>query len=221
MSARRSSCAAGWQASTCAYRTCLTSTQSTSARTPVRKASAQSLKEQLYKPVRWADTVRAMLASGVTTFVECGPGKVLTSLNRRIERRADLKMLALEDPASLAAALAACKEYATMLEKELALVTGASRGIGRAIALELGRQGARVIGTATSEAGARAIDEYLAAAGVPGPRHGARRRAGPIGRAVPEGHRGQGGRAVDPCQQRGRHPGRPVDAHECGRTGRP
>ncbi len=70
----------------------------------------QSLKEQLYKPVRWADTVRAMLASGVTTFVECGPGKVLTSLNRRIERRPELKMLALEDPASIDAALAACQE---------------------------------------------------------------------------------------------------------------
>ena len=70
----------------------------------------QALKEQLYKPVRWADTVRAMLASGVTTFVECGPGKVLTSLNRRIERRPDLKMLALEDPASIDAALAACQE---------------------------------------------------------------------------------------------------------------
>jgi 3-oxoacyl-[acyl-carrier protein] reductase len=55
-----------------------------------------------------------------------------------------------------------------MLENELALVTGASRGIGRAIALELGRQGARVIGTATSEAGARAIDEFLAVAGIQG-----------------------------------------------------
>jgi len=69
-----------------------------------------ALKEQLFKPVRWADTIRAMLATGVTTFVECGPGKVLTSLNRRIERRPDLKMLALEDPASIAAALSACKE---------------------------------------------------------------------------------------------------------------
>jgi [acyl-carrier-protein] S-malonyltransferase len=68
----------------------------------------QSLKEQLYKPVRWADTVRAMLASGVDCFVECGPGKVLTSLNRRVERRPDLRMLALEDTASMAAALAAC-----------------------------------------------------------------------------------------------------------------
>jgi [acyl-carrier-protein] S-malonyltransferase len=70
----------------------------------------QSLKEQLFKPVRWAETVRAMLASGVTTLVECGPGKVLTSLNRRIERKPELRMLALEDPASITAALAACVE---------------------------------------------------------------------------------------------------------------
>ncbi len=72
----------------------------------------QSLKEQLFKPVRWADTVRAMLAGGATTFVECGPGKVLTSLNRRIERKPELRMLALEDSASMAAALAACGENA-------------------------------------------------------------------------------------------------------------
>lgn len=70
----------------------------------------RSLEEQLYKPVRWAETVRAMLADGVTTLVECGPGKVLTSLNRRIERRPDLTMLAVDDPPSLAAALAACQE---------------------------------------------------------------------------------------------------------------
>jgi 3-oxoacyl-[acyl-carrier protein] reductase len=48
-----------------------------------------------------------------------------------------------------------------MLDNQLALVTGATRGIGRAIALELGRRGARVIGTATSEAGAQAIARYL------------------------------------------------------------
>jgi [acyl-carrier-protein] S-malonyltransferase len=72
----------------------------------------QSLKEQLFKPVRWADTVRAMLAGGATAFVECGPGKVLTSLNRRIERKPELRMLALEDPATMAAALAACGEHA-------------------------------------------------------------------------------------------------------------
>ncbi len=55
-----------------------------------------------------------------------------------------------------------------MLENEIALVTGASRGIGRAIADTLGREGATVVGTATSDAGAAAIAERLAAAGVKG-----------------------------------------------------
>lgn len=70
----------------------------------------RALTAQLHEPVRWADTVRAMLASGVTTIVECGPGKVLTALNRRIERRPDLHMLSVEDPDSLAAALSICAE---------------------------------------------------------------------------------------------------------------
>lgn len=52
------------------------------------------------------------------------------------------------------------------LNNQVALVTGASRGIGRAIAQELARQGAKVVGTATSESGAAAISEYLAAVGV-------------------------------------------------------
>ncbi|ARU31628.1 3-oxoacyl-ACP reductase [Sulfuriferula sp. AH1] len=55
-----------------------------------------------------------------------------------------------------------------MPQQKVALVTGASRGIGQAIALELGRQGAVVIGTATSENGAAAITEYLQQAGVAG-----------------------------------------------------
>jgi [acyl-carrier-protein] S-malonyltransferase len=63
------------------------------------------LVRQLSSPVRWTDTVRALAASGIGALVECGPGKVLTALNRRIER--GLEALALEDPESLQAALAA------------------------------------------------------------------------------------------------------------------
>jgi 3-oxoacyl-[acyl-carrier protein] reductase len=54
------------------------------------------------------------------------------------------------------------------LQNQVALVTGASRGIGKAIALELARQGAKVVGTATTDAGAEAITAYLAEFGGKG-----------------------------------------------------
>jgi [acyl-carrier-protein] S-malonyltransferase len=63
------------------------------------------LVRQLSSPVRWTETLRAV-AAGHAQVIECGPGKVLTGLNRRIERRPGLEFLALEDPASFDTALA-------------------------------------------------------------------------------------------------------------------
>jgi len=67
------------------------------------------LVRQLSNPVRWSDTLRALSAGPLAQVIECGPGKVLTGLNRRIERRADLNFLALEDPDSIDAALTATR----------------------------------------------------------------------------------------------------------------
>lgn len=72
-----------------------------------------NLVTQLASPVRWTLTVRALIAAGLRTIVECGPGKVLTSLNRRIEKQTGLAYLALDDAASIDAALAATQEGST------------------------------------------------------------------------------------------------------------
>ena len=87
--------------------------------------------------------------------------------------------------------------------KQVALVTGASRGIGRAIALTLAQKGFVVIGTATSESGAQAITEALAPHGGRGAvldglrsRRASRRRSGRVGR------RGRGRRTVGVAEAR-------------------
>lgn len=68
-----------------------------------------ALIEQVVKPVRWTETVQAMIAAGARVIVECGPGRVLTGLNRRIEKNRDIAMLAIEDAESLQQALTACQ----------------------------------------------------------------------------------------------------------------
>jgi [acyl-carrier-protein] S-malonyltransferase len=55
----------------------------------------QILIQQLISPVRWVDTIQAFSATGVTNIVECGPGKVLAGLNKRIN--SNLQQLSLAD----------------------------------------------------------------------------------------------------------------------------
>lgn len=68
----------------------------------------RALVEQLVSPVRWTQTIQTMLHTGVRVIVECGPGRVLTGLNRRIEKNREIQMLAIEDAESLQQALQAC-----------------------------------------------------------------------------------------------------------------
>jgi [acyl-carrier-protein] S-malonyltransferase len=67
------------------------------------------LSQQLSRPVHWAATVRTLATANIGQMIECGPGKVLTALNRRIEKRPGLEYMALEDPASVDAALTATR----------------------------------------------------------------------------------------------------------------
>lgn len=67
-----------------------------------------ALVQQLFSPVRWAETVRRMVANGATHIVECGPGKILTGLNRRVERRKEISVFAVDDGPSIDLAISAC-----------------------------------------------------------------------------------------------------------------
>lgn len=67
------------------------------------------LGRQLASSVRWTATVLALAARGATLVVECGPGKVLTALNRRIDKRPEFSCLALEDSTTMQTALAAAR----------------------------------------------------------------------------------------------------------------
>lgn len=61
------------------------------------------LVRQIYSPVQWTQCVQAMVDSGVSSVVECGPGKVLSGLNRRIDKT--LTSFSIEEPDSLVAAI--------------------------------------------------------------------------------------------------------------------
>jgi [acyl-carrier-protein] S-malonyltransferase len=57
------------------------------------EAIKQALVQQLYSPVRWTETVRKLVAEGITEFAECGPGKVLAGLAKRIDKSASCTAL--------------------------------------------------------------------------------------------------------------------------------
>ena len=104
------------------------------------------LVDQLTAPVRFTQAAGELMRGGVTTFVEIGPGNVLSGLVKRIDRGA--RTFSVNDLASLEKVKEALEHLVSSfasLEGKLALVTGGSRGIGRAIALELGRAGAEVV----------------------------------------------------------------------------
>jgi [acyl-carrier-protein] S-malonyltransferase len=69
----------------------------------------ETLVRQLSSPVRWTQTLRTLSAGAIAQIIECGPGRVLTGLNRRIERRPDLAFLSLDDREAIDAALAATR----------------------------------------------------------------------------------------------------------------
>jgi [acyl-carrier-protein] S-malonyltransferase len=70
-------------------------------------AIKDALVRQAYSPVRWVETIKRMVESGVTHVVECGPGKVLAGMTRRISP--EIQSLTLADRASLEQALQAVK----------------------------------------------------------------------------------------------------------------
>lgn len=71
-------------------------------------AIRDTLARQLYQPVRWTETITHLVAQGVTQHVECGPGKVLAGLGKRIDKA--VNTLALTDAAAIEAAMAALAE---------------------------------------------------------------------------------------------------------------
>lgn len=75
-----------------------------------KEAIRHEMVQQVVSPVLWEENVRTLLAQGVTVFIECGPGKVLSGLVKKIDRSAEVHCV--YDENSLQALLQASKEWA-------------------------------------------------------------------------------------------------------------
>jgi [acyl-carrier-protein] S-malonyltransferase len=66
------------------------------------------LSQQVYSPVRWVNAVQKLIENGATHLVECGPGKVLTGLNKRIDR--SVPGVCIDSPAALVKSIEEAKQ---------------------------------------------------------------------------------------------------------------
>lgn len=114
------------------------------------------LKEQITHPVRFRDILYAMQKDGADSFIECGPGHTLTGFVRKTLKGVQYR--AVSDPDAV------LKAKADLVKRPVAVVTGAARGIGKAVALRLADQGCNVALTASHESDAltKAAEEVSA-----------------------------------------------------------